>query len=1013
MMRACAVVVVGMVLGVGCQPSCQPAASTCVTDADCPFVQECRDATCQDGALAAALPPLPPSGGPGGARAFYVDDVSGMREGNAAQARPGDLVIQNNHARFVIQKPGREIAVAPFGGNVIDAVALVDGQPLPDEFGELQPVLNLGSTVNFTRLDVVRDGSDGGSVVVRAYGRPALWEYVNLGGFMGDLLATSVPFDPDQNLVMKVVATYELPADKPFLRITWTMVNQDTVGFQLPVGIAVDSGGEVLPFRAGPGFGSTAYNVDAVLSGDNAVPWFGFSGKQVSTAIRPRSVLGDASATSTNPTVQVAGVTVSLFSKPDVLSALESADLFLEAGHAWSYGVDLAVSGSSLAAASAILMQEQGLATRSFRVRVVDEETSAPIRDALVLIRGQHTDPDSRPTVASGRTDELGVARFQVPPGAVDVQVRAEGREPAEDLRLTEDKDEALITMLTAGNLSYRFRVARRMDRPTTEAAPCRITVVGADQEPDDAARRAVFDRPPYGVAALRYSETCDSASDGALKLAPGRYLVIASAGPAYDIWQGLVDVGTTTASVEGTLHRVVDDGPYLATDWHQHSVNSPDSPIPLRDRLRSYLGEGIELFGGSDHDVVTDWERIVAELGFSDRIVAINGVECTPFDYGHFNIFPLSPNQNMVNGGALDWAGGDGPNLAPPQLFQAYRQMGAQVVQVNHPRQVTGFGFQTYFDRAALTFDPVSGVAFGDVEKQPLPNEMLRIPAQEPMWTAEFDAVEIYNGFRPYDGTLPTRPAGDRKADRIMLDVGNLILVGHRPIMTGTSDTHGLAADQNGYPRTYVRASRGADGRVDPWDVLNALAGTGNAPNRGDVIVSNGPMPIITASYGATRVSPGGLVVAPQRVTVEIDVVTPRWMPLASADVLVSPHYVEDPGEMATPPAPALSAPLGEPVVETLQNGGERLRYHATLDVDVAQHNPFAGKDAFLVVRVHGAQPVWPVLTAGLALQIDENGQTPEEFLQVRNGIAALAMANPIYVDVDGDGRFTGAWEH
>ncbi len=1010
--------VLGLLPLFACTPSTsgQPTPQ-CEREDQCGVVQACLAGQCKDGPIVAALPPLPAPGGAGGVSVAVIQQASQLFTGNAAQGRVGDLLIKNRVSAFVIQQPGREIGPVLFGGNVVDAVPLApDGTAGPDEFGEVAPLLNLGMGVDFKRWEIIRDGSDGGAAVVRLTGPVSQWDYVNLKAFLTDGFSALVPFDPAEPLAIKVVVTYELRPDEPVLRVTYALHNEGTSARQLPVGVVVDSGGAVEPFRSGGGFGKPSYNAASILEAAKSIPWFGFMGKQSTSAIRPRPVTGEAALDSANPTVQVAGVTVSLFSRPDVLAALAESDFYLRPNEAKSFGFDLAVGGPSLADASAALLRAQQRTTHPFNVtvRTVD---NTPVPDAVVLVRAfDDAREEIREPTEAGRTDVNGVAHFETAPGNRRIQVRAEGHPVADPLILTDLDTNVTVTLQNASSLTWR--VVRRDNPQSTGEAPgaCRVTVVGRDAFVDPALHDVDSDAPPSGVVAVRYSATCNSDDDGSVPLQPGRYLVLVTAGPDFDHVQQLVDVGTTAARVEGTLHRVVEHPGYVSSDWHQHTVNSPDAPITLRDRLVSYLAEGIVLFGGSDHDVVTDWERLVAEYGFSTLVQAINGVEATPFDQGHFNIFPLTVEADKVNGGAVDWAGGEGPNLAPPQMWAAYRQKGAQVIQVNHPRSLGG-GFQNYFDRAALTFSfnltTYTGEAAGDVAAQPATNEAMRLPPLEPMWSAAFDAVEVYNGTTVYPGPPATRRVGDRKADRILLDVGNLTLVGHRPVMLGTSDTHTLKKGENGYPRSYVRAALDAQGQVDRQEVLGALAGLGDAQNRGDVVVSNGPIPLVTVRAGAGVASPGGLLaVADGALTVHVELQAPPWMKVSRVELLVSPHALSGVDE-SNPTLPvAASQDLPAATVETLPNGGSRQTWTVDVQLDLNATNPFAGKDATVLVRLVGHEVLWPVMLERVALTVDENASTAEEFAVITNGVTAFALTNPVYVDVDGDGRFTGAFE-
>src|SRR5258706_818585 len=120
--------------------------------------------------LESALPALPPTGGAALASAGRLTAANFETErvkGPASQGLVGDFFIRNDKVRFVVQAPGRAIGPCPFGGNVIDAD---NTAAAGDQLGEVSPFLQLGRTINFTKMEIVRDGRAGGAAVLRAFG---------------------------------------------------------------------------------------------------------------------------------------------------------------------------------------------------------------------------------------------------------------------------------------------------------------------------------------------------------------------------------------------------------------------------------------------------------------------------------------------------------------------------------------------------------------------------------------------------------------------------------------------------------------------------------------------------------------------------------------------------------------------------------------------------------------------------------------------------------------------------
>ena len=110
---------------------------------------------------------------------------------------------------------------------------------------------------------------------------------------------------------------------------------------------------------------------------------------------------------------------------------------------------------------------------------------------------------------------------------------------------------------------------------------------------------------------------------------------------------------------------------------------------MPFEKRLAALAAEGIELFAATDHDRLTDYGPLIAAAGLEDRIQGVVGVEATPFAYGHFNVYPLDRDDSDPSGGAVDWGEGAGTGFAmlPEEIWAAYRDRGARIVQVSHPR--------------------------------------------------------------------------------------------------------------------------------------------------------------------------------------------------------------------------------------------------------------------------------------------------------------------------------------
>ena len=210
--------------------------------------------------LAAHLPALPQTGGAQTAWAGRITEANYSAErvgGPASQGLAGDYFIRNDKVRFVVQAPGRDIAVVPFGGNVIDA-DLAD-KPQGDQLGEVGPFLQLGRSVDFTRAEVVRDGSAGGPAVLRFYGHDALDGYINISGLGSFAKAINDAYRADVDLKLEVAVTYVLAAGSTHLEATYTFFNPGDLDVATTFGTITDTGAQVEIFHPVRGFGESGF----------------------------------------------------------------------------------------------------------------------------------------------------------------------------------------------------------------------------------------------------------------------------------------------------------------------------------------------------------------------------------------------------------------------------------------------------------------------------------------------------------------------------------------------------------------------------------------------------------------------------------------------------------------------------------------------------------------------------------------------------------------------------------
>ena len=398
----------------------------------------------------------------------------------------------------------------------------------------------------------------------------------------------------------------------------------------------------------------------------------------------------------------------------------------------------------------------------------------------------------------------------------------------------------------------------------------------------------------------------------GTVRLPSGEYDVVVSRGIEYGIeLRHVVVPSGGGADVTAVLVREVDSSGWISGDFHLHCAPSFDTPVPVPGRILSLAAEGVEWAIATDHNAITDYTPLIAELGLGDWMRSSIGDEITTYEpsFGHFNAWPLEAGRAPVSYLGMD----------PAALFAAARaDAGVEVVQVNHP--TIPDSPNQYFNKYGVsryTGEPSqSGFSF------------------------DFDAVEVFNG-RYIDEALDTMETWMR-----------MLNAGRRITMTGNSDSHHLVFHEPGYPRNYVASptDRPADAAED------ALV---SAVREGRSFVTYGPLLDFEAGGGG----PGetGHPDESGAVAMRARIQWPSWLTVDSGRIWANGRVLEEFAVVARGEGP------GDVTIEWVD--------HPTVDT-------------------------WYVLLV----------EGPGDLAPVRRGsdFRPLAVTNPAWVDVDGDGEFT-----
>lgn len=805
-----------------------------------------------------------------GATAKTIDDPSQLVGGNYAQGRLGDLILENDRVRVVVQQATRAIAPIPYGGTIIDAdLKRSAGTPGRDEFGKLGLVYAFGRTVNHTKVEVLEDGSRGGYAVIAATGEDTVVDYVNVKNVISDFLGNvQLVRDPNEPIPFLVTTYYVLSPGESRVRVLSAFCNQGKETVSMQVGDIVEQGGvsEIFnPDGCTNGLGAKACLIDPSS-------WFGYQADGVAYGYRAYK-FADSKTPATNALLYVAGVAAvladgenqaGLLSWVDANATRRPGSFGVLPGDKRTFLRDFFV-GKDLGEISGTMLGLDSAPKSRLTVNVQNAD-GTPFPFGRVTVKNAETGRMLTMLVA----DAQGLARGDVRPGNYLIGTGALGSAIAPLTPVSVPSNgEANVTVKKGGTRTLTVQVTDPFNLPLTSKVVVRCANPPCTDQLINYRAWANVEDQPSDIQAIVHV-----GADGrvVIPLPPGEYEVLVSRGMEYSAFPDTfptrgqpVDLRTADQMVTATLAHVVDTTGFMSADLHVHAMGSPDSSVANSVRAMSFAAEGVDVLVSTDHDFVTDYRPVLEQLQLTSQMTSMIGCEVTPFDYGHHNTFPLQ-RRNTVNGGAFEWAGGDGPSLRLGQMYAGIRAADPEaVIQMNHPRGSPG-GALTMMkidtETAATHADPAN------FRQEPAPNATA---LDTKLYDNDYDAMEIMNGTSP-------NPA-------VLNDWMTFMSRGWLKVGTGVSDSHYTYNVVGGYGRTWLKLG------VDQPGQFTTSAFT-TAMKQRKATFSSGPFITLTAQrvVGGVPSGPvfelGDTVTGGGELELTVDVQAPDWMQFDSVEV-------------------------------------------------------------------------------------------------------------------------------
>ncbi|MCA9665152.1 MAG: carboxypeptidase regulatory-like domain-containing protein [Myxococcales bacterium] len=218
------------------------------------------------------------------------------------------------------------------------------------------------------------------------------------------------------------------------------------------------------------------------------------------------------------------------------------------------------------------------------------------------------------------------------------------------------------------------------------------------------------------------------------------------------------------------------------------------------------------------------------------------------------------------------------------------------------------------------------------------------RVPGS---WSTNFDALEVFNNSDFRDN-----------ADNVR-DWLSLIERGVVRTATGASDSHNIASIEVGYPRTCLRLGTDEPAAVQLPDIVTAIKAH-------HAVVSGGAF--ITLESGGKQVGDVLATSANSSVDVHVVVRAPSWVDLETLEIYSGLDSKADPLLVKSVTLDSATQSPTDPTI----------RFDGTISV------PVGAADSWIIAAAHGG-PLAPV----------------------KVGAKAFGMTNPLFIDVDGNGKY------
>lgn len=1062
-----------------------------------------------------------------GSDAYCITSPSQLIGGPLADGQVGDIYIQNDKVRLIIQNPDHNSA--SFGGDVPGTIIDMDirrptGETGQDNLTRVFPLYNMEWSAQYRNLEIVEnDLDDDGLVHVRATGNFKVQEYLPPSLIIAGTKSAGVEgavyperfqnaldplnLDPTlSQLSLNITTDYILRRGSTFVEMRTTIKNEGTTAVPFPIGDWVSAAGE-LEFLV-PNRRFVNPFLDFETAGDMPGVVYGPLRPGVTTDtnvsyayvqdLNPFKAI-DSSATFSNE-VMIQGVTVSVAGQMAFRLSEDGPGLIPLCGEncedskilaalppgTFTYSTYIAAGNADMGTALSGAYDAVGVNTTAVSGQVVDLQGN-PIANAKVIFLGTAGDSTFTSAVFLSQADGTFSGKVAVGGdwttdrfgnGTYKIEVYKEGYAQVGDTgkagycspTTTDVRGGRTAPYVTCVLGETRtVTLSDIVDVDTGENIPAIVHLIGADPSPktdrygdpgfySTTATSSLLGRLVTGIIDTFYyhpdgtytSYRHPVENKKTIRLEPGKYALVFNRGNEYSMVAKPIDTTTSNVTVGGVgLSREIHSTGYVSMDFHIHTRNSVDVPVPQELRALNAAAAGLDIGVTTDHDIVTGMKDAIVSAKTEEYGAWWSGQEITPLALGHFLAANLPYDATRpFDGGAIDLANdprdpqptdpaekqvGRDYNLPVKSIFEkVHEKAGEQVIFVAHTHDTMLGSMKQSGLVTSIDFQDLAGVnpfetygnpvdfRLGDAEDGGAPHAAFSTED----FDIGFDGMEIADLW--YDNTMLSHSLSVSIPTAF-----NLLNLGKPSTMVMDTDVHNPFEDPIGGVVNYCRSP------VDPDDVpgdsftdlmatsvADALAR--NIKNQ-HCFISGGPYLEVTLAQGANSASFGDTLslTSGQNATLSIRVTAPKWVEWD--EILV---YIN------TEPTPIVTDEEGA-TISTEEFHRETSHYdmaptyrfstqNHTLEVGVSGERRASlttktisfPKDSWIVVLVRGtdgvSNAVYPLNPRALNESVTDKELADlvvkriEQDGDLSGGIPAFAIGNAILVDADNDDLWT-----